>query len=89
MVFWRDLILPMVVVAVCVIGIVLIINLILRTFKLDFTVLRIFLFFAIWYFIGPIVYDFLSNNVLVVHYEGIKILYMPVQYIINHFSKLV
>ena len=89
MVFWRDLVLPIVIVAICVAAIVLVINLVLRTFKLDITIFRIIAFFAIWYFVGPIVYNWLSNNVLSVHYEGIKILYMPIQYIIEYLSKLV
>ena len=89
MLFWKDIVLPIVIVAVAVLVIVLALNLVLRTLKLDITIIRIFGFFAIWYFVGPIIYDWLISNVLTVQYEGIKILYMPIQYIVEAISKLV
>ena len=89
MIFWKDIVLPVVIVAASSIAIVLVINLVLRTLKLDMTILRIFAFFIIWYFVGPIIYDWLVSNVLTVQYEGIKILYMPIQYIVDSLRKLV
>ena len=89
MVFWRDLVFPIVIMALAVWLIILVINLVLRALKLDITFLRIAAFFAIWYFVGPIIYDWLSYHVLNVQYEAIKVLYQPIQYIMAELKKLV
>ena len=89
MVFWRDLVFPIVIMAIAVWLIILVIYLVLRPLKFDITFLRIAAFFAIWYFVGPIIYDWLSYHVLNVQYEAIKVLYEPIQYIIIELKKLV
>ncbi len=89
MIFWKDIVFPIVVLLVAVFFIVFVINLVLRALKLDITILRIAAFFAIWYFVGPIIYDWLCNYVFTVQYEAIKILYMPIQYVIAALRKLV
>jgi len=89
MLFWKDIILPILIIALAVLLIELILNLILRAIKLDMTILRIVGFFVIWYFIGPIIYDWLATHVLTVQHEAIEVLYMPIQHIIDYLSKLV
>lgn len=89
MIFWKDIVFPIVVLLVAVFFIVFVINLVLRALKIDITILRIAAFFAIWYFVGPIIYDWLCNHVFTIQYEAIKILYMPIQYVIAALKKLV
>lgn len=88
LIFWKDIVFPVVILVVAVLAIVFVINLVLRAIKLDMTIFRIAAFFAIWYFVGPIIYDWLSYHVLTVNYEAIRILYMPIQYVIVELRKL-
>lgn len=89
MIFWKDIVFPVVVLVAAVWVIVFVINLVLRALKLDMTILRIAAFFAIWYFVGPIIYNWLSDYVFTIKYEAIKILYMPIQYLMAALQKLV
>ena len=79
--FFRDIVFPIV--------LVYILNLVLRLFHLDIPIIRLVGLFGFWYFIGPILYNWLITNIIIVEREGIRILYMPIQVIIEAFKKLV
>ena len=87
--FFRDIMLPIVIAVLAFVLIVYILNLILRFFSLDIPILRFVVFFSIWYYLGPIMYSWLIDKIIVIPKEGIKILYMPVQAIISAIEKLV
>ncbi len=87
--FWINLVLPIVILALSMAGVVFIINLVLRAIHFDVTIVRILAFFAIWYFVGPFIYNWMLSTFVTEEYEGLKILYMPIQYIYNAISKLV
>ena len=89
MLFWTDIVIPIIVVALSIGLIVFALNLILRAVHLDITIIRILAFFIIWYFVGPVIYNFLLNHLITNEQEGIKILYMPIQFIYQEISKLV
>ena len=84
--FFRDIVFP-IVLALLLLGlIVYILNLILRFFSLDIPILRFAGLIGLWYYLGPIVYDWLITKIIVVPREGIRILYMPIQAIIEVFE---
>lgn len=84
--FFRDIVFP-IALALLLLGlIVYILNLILRFFSLDIPILRFAGLIGLWYYLGPIVYNWLITKIIVVQREGIRILYMPIQAIIEVFE---
>lgn len=77
--FLKDICIPLLVAAIAIGAISYILNVILRLIKFDLTLVRIILFFVAWYFVGPIIYNFLLNNVIDNTNEIIEIIYTPVQ----------
>ncbi len=68
------------VVAGIVIGFIsYIINVILRFIGLDIPIIKVALFLVAWYFVGPIVYNFLLEHVIVNQNDVITFIYKPVQ----------
>ena len=56
-----------------------IINVILRFIGLDIPIIKVALFLVAWYFVGPIVYNFLLEHVIVNQNDVITFIYKPVQ----------
>lgn len=56
-----------------------IINVILRFIGLDIPIIKVALFLVVWYFVGPIIYNFLLEHVIVNENDVITFIYKPVQ----------
>lgn len=89
MIFWKDLFIPVLILSLVVWLIVILINIFFRAIHFDVVILKIISFFVIWYFVGPIIYTYLVDHIIVNEQEVLKILYMPIQYITGSLSKLV
>ena len=81
MIFMKDIFIPLVLVALLIGGLNYLILALLRFIRLDFALFKIVIFFIVWYFVGPIIYNILLENVIVNENEIIRFLYMPVQII--------
>jgi len=87
--FFRDIVFPIVLALLAFALIIFILNMILKFFSIDIPILRFAGLLIVWYYIGPIIYDWLIDKIIVVPREGIRILYMPIQAILEAFEKLV
>lgn len=87
--FFRDIVFPIVLALLALTLIVFILNLVLRFFHLDIPIIRLAGLLGIWYYVGPIIYNWLITKIIVVPREGIEILYTPIQSILEVFEKLV
>lgn len=83
MVFIKDIAVPLLVAAITVGALNYIIIKFLRFIGLDITILKIIIFFIIWYYVGPFLYEILVNNIIVYENEGISFIYTPVQTIVR------
>ena len=83
MIFMKDIFIPLVLVALLIGGLNYLILALLRFIRLDFALFKIVIFFIVWYFVGPIIYNILLQNVIVNENEIIRFLYMPVQIIMG------
>ncbi|CCY45651.1 unknown [Clostridium sp. CAG:1193] len=83
MIFMKDIFIPLVLVALLIGGLNYLILALLRFIRLDFALFKIVIFFIVWYFVGPIIYNILLENVIVNENEIIRFLYMPVQIIMG------
>ena len=83
MIYMKDIFIPLVLVALLIGGLNYLILALLRVIRLDFSLFKIVIFFIIWYFVGPIIYNILLENVIVNENEIIRFLYMPVQIIMG------
>lgn len=89
MVFWKDIVFPIVLAVLAIGAIVFVLNLVLRFIHLDIPILKVAGVIAIWYYVGPIIYDWLLYQIMSGPNEAIEIIYMPIQAIIAAFEKLV
>lgn len=87
-VFWRDIALPIIVALLALSVILFIVNLILRLFRLDIPILRLAGLLVLWYYLGPLIYNWLLQKVIVINYDLIEIIYTPIQKIIEAFEKI-
>lgn len=83
MIFMKDIFILLVLVALLIGGLNYLILALLRFIRLDFALFKIVIFFIVWYFVGPIIYNILLENVIVNENEIIRFLYMPVQIIMG------
>lgn len=88
MIFLKDIALPLLVAAFAVGTLSVLLNIILRLFHLDITFIKIALFLAAWYFIGPIIYDFLLERIIVNPNEILEFIYKPIHVIMGLFNSL-
>lgn len=87
--FFRDIVVPIVIALLVLALIVYILNFVLKLFQLDIPIIRLAGLIGIWYYVGPILYNWLVTNIIIVEREGIRILYMPIQIILEAFKKIV
>lgn len=87
--FFRDIVFPIVLALLALTLIVFILNLVLRFFHIDIPILRFIGLVGIWYYVGPIIYNWLTSKIIVISREGIEIIYTPIQSILEAFEKIV
>jgi hypothetical protein len=78
-----DIILPLLIAGLSIGIISYLINFVLRLIKLDIAVFKIALFLGAWYFVGPIIYNFILGTIIKYENEIIIFIYKPVQVIMN------
>lgn len=89
MYFWRDIFFPILILLVAVLIITVLINVLFRIIHFDNTILKIIVFFAIWYYVGPIIYQWMIEHFIEIEHEPIKILFTLFDYIMKSLRKLV
>ena len=83
MVFVKDIAIPLILAALSIGLISYLINVILRFIKLDLVIIKIVLFLLVWYFVGPIIYNWLLYAIMTSSNEIIEFFYMPIQVIMR------
>lgn len=83
MVFVKDIAIPLILVALSIGLISYLINVILRLIKLDLVIIKIALFLLVWYFVGPIIYNWLLYAIMTSSNEIIEFFYMPIQVVMR------
>lgn len=89
MLFFKDIIFPIVLLLLALFLILFLLNLVLRLFGIDIPILKFAGVMAAWYYIGPIMYNWLVEKILTVAYEGIEIIYTPIQSILEALQRIV
>ena len=83
MLFVKDIAIPLILAALSIGLISYLINVILRFIKLDLVIIKIALFLLVWYFVGPIIYNWLLYAIMTSSNEIIEFFYMPIQVIMR------
>ena len=83
MVFVKDIAIPLILAALSIGLISYLINVILRFIKLDLVIIKIALFLLVWYFVGPIIYNWLLYAIMTSSNEFIEFFYMPIQVVMR------
>ena len=83
MVFVKDIAIPIILAALSIGLISYLINVILRFIKLDLVIIKIALFLLVWYFVGPIIYNWLLYAIMTSSNEIIEFFYMPIQVVMR------
>ncbi len=83
MVFVKDIAIPLILAALSIGLISYLINVILRFIKLDLVIIKIALFLLVWYFVGPIIYNWLLYAIMTSSNEIIEFFYMPIQVVMR------
>ena len=83
MVFVKDIAIPLILAALSIGLISYLINVILRSIKLDLVIIKIALFLLVWYFVGPIIYNWLLYAIMTSSNEIIEFFYMPIQVVMR------
>ena len=83
MVFVKDIAIPLILAALSIVLISYLINVILRFIKLDLVIIKIALFLLVWYFVGPVIYNWLLYAIMTSSNEIIEFFYMPIQVIMR------
>ena len=83
MVFVKDIAIPLILAALSIGLISYLINVILRFIKLDLVIIKIALFLLVWYFVGPIIYNWLLYATMTSSNEIIEFFYMPIQVVMR------
>lgn len=83
MVFVKDIAVPLILAALSIGLISYLINVILRFIKLDLVIIKIALFLLVWYFVGPVIYNWLLYAIMASSNEIIEFFYMPIQVIMR------
>ena len=88
MLFLKDIILPLVIAMLAISFINFVIIFLLRILRLDIFLFKLVIFLAVWYFVGPVIYNFLLDNIMTSTRDGIEFIYMPIQYFLKYINKL-
>ena len=83
MVFVKDIAIPLILAALSIGLISYLINVILRFIKFDLVIIKIALFLLVWYFVGPVIYNWLLYAIMTSSNEIIEFFYMPIQVIMR------
>lgn len=83
MVFVKDIAIPLIFAALSIGLISYLINVILRFIKLDLVIIKIALFLLVWYFVGPVIYNWLLYAIMTSSNEIIEFFYMPIHVIMR------
>ena len=83
MVFVKDIAIPLILAALSIGLISYLINVILRFIKLDLVIIKFALFLLVWYFVGPVIYNWLLYAIMTSSNEIIEFFYMPIQVIMR------
>ena len=83
MVFVKDIAIPLILAALSIGLILYLINVILRFIKLDLVIIKIALFLLVWYFVGPVIYNWLLYAIMTSSNEIIEFFYMPIQVVMR------
>lgn len=83
MVFVKDIAVPLILAALSIGLISYLINVILKFIKLDLVIIKIALFLLVWYFVGPIIYNWLLYAIMTSSNEIIEFFYMPIQVVMR------
>lgn len=83
MVFVKDIAIPLILAALSIGLISYLINVILKFIKLDLVIIKIALFLLVWYFVGPIIYNWLLYAIMTSSNEIIEFFYMPIQVVMR------
>jgi hypothetical protein len=83
MVFVKDIAIPLILAALSIGLISYLINVILRFIKLDLVIIKIALFLLVWYFVGPVIYNWLLYAIMTSSNEIIEFFYMPIQVVMR------
>ena len=83
MVFVKDIAIPLILAALSIGLISYLINVILRFIKLDLVIIKIALFLLVWYFVGPIIYNWVLYAIMTSSNEIIEFFYMPIQVVMR------
>lgn len=86
---FKDIVLPIVIALLSLSVIVTIVNIIFRLFRFDIAILKFIAVMVAWYYVGPKIYDWLLYKVITTSNEAIRIIYMPIQSILQVFDKIV
>ncbi len=87
--FLKSVVFPILLASLCITLIIVLVNALFRFAQLDIWILRLAGVLVAWYFLGPILLDWLTNILHIELSEGIKILYTPIQSILAEFNNLV
>ena len=79
----KDIAIPLILAALSIGLISYLINVILRFIKLDLVIIKIALFLLVWYFVGPIIYNWLLYAIMTSSNEIIEFFYMPIQVVMR------
>ncbi|MBQ6283012.1 MAG: hypothetical protein IJK66_05760 [Bacilli bacterium] len=85
----KSVLLPILLAVVALILIIVIVNVLFRLAQLDIWILKFGAVLMAWYFLGPILLDWLEEILEIDVNEGVKILYMPIQTILEKIHGLV
>lgn len=81
--FLLDIVVPLMVAGISIGIISTLITSLLRIIHFDVTIVKIILFFVAWYYVGPIIYNFLLDKIIVNQNDILEFIYKPAQAIME------
>ena len=87
--FLKGVLLPILLAVVSLALIIAIVNALFRLAQLDIWILRVVGVLIVWYFVGPVLLNWLTDILNIEVSDGIRILYTSIQSIMDKFNKIV
>ena len=81
--FLLDIVVPLIAAGISIGIVSTLITSILRIIHFDVSIVKIILFFVAWYYIGPIIYNFLLDTIIVNQNDILEFIYKPVQVVME------